>query len=124
MCDYSLEAYRSRPARVGEQYVTHRFPSHGIGFIAPGDPETAVCMSCDTRLRVENLPEHVRSHFGVAAEETVTFVRLEGGQFHDGIRFANGAEVSLQHLGAGVRGSLVAQAPLDITPRPVHATVA
>lgn len=35
MCDYSLEAYRSRPAQLGEQYETHQFPSYSIGFIAP-----------------------------------------------------------------------------------------
>jgi hypothetical protein len=40
MCDYSLEQYRSRPARVGESYLTHRFPSGTIGFIAPGDSRT------------------------------------------------------------------------------------
>ena len=107
MCDYSLEAYRSRPARVGEQYVTHRFPSHGVGFIAAGDPETAVCMACDTKLRLENVPEPVRTRLGVSADELVTFVRLEGGPFHDGVRFANGAEIALQYLGFGVKGSLV-----------------
>ena len=53
MCDYSLEAYRSRPARLGERYETHRFESHSIGFIAPGDPSTAVCMAYDTKLRLE-----------------------------------------------------------------------
>ena len=35
MCDYSLEAYRSRPARLGERYETHRFESYSNGFIAP-----------------------------------------------------------------------------------------
>jgi hypothetical protein len=35
MCDYSLEAYRSRPAQLGEQYETHQFLSYSIGFIAP-----------------------------------------------------------------------------------------
>ena len=42
MCDFSLELYRSRPARVGERYETHRFPSSTVGFIAPGDCSTAV----------------------------------------------------------------------------------
>lgn len=110
MCDYSLEAYRSRPARVGELYVTHRFPSHGVGFIAPGDPDTAVCMACDTRLRLENVPEHVRAELGVTEDELVEFVRIDEGQFHDGVRFKTGAEITLQHLGANVRGCIVEEA--------------
>ena len=48
MCDFSLELYRSRPARVGERYETPRFPSGTVGFIAPGDVSTAVCMAYDT----------------------------------------------------------------------------
>lgn len=121
MCDYSLEAYRSRPARVGEQYVTQRFPSHGVGFIAAGDPETAVCMACDTKLRLENVPEHVRAELGVSADELVEFVRIDEGQFHDGVRFKNGAVITLQRLGPYVQGSIVEEA---LPARPRHETVA
>jgi hypothetical protein len=60
MCDYSLEFHRSRPAQLGERYETHRFEGRSIGFIAPGDPLTAVCMACDTRLRLEDVPEMVQ----------------------------------------------------------------
>jgi len=63
MCDYSLEAYRSRPARLGERYETHRFESYSIGFIAPGDPSTAVCMAYDTKLRLEGIPEVVQDRY-------------------------------------------------------------
>src|SRR6476660_3335673 len=78
MCDYSLEAYRSRPARLGERYETHRFESYSIGFVAPGDPSTAVCMSYDTKLRLEGIPEVVQRSLCVSANEDVTFTRLEG----------------------------------------------
>ena len=104
MCDYSLEAYRSRPARLGERYETHRFESYSIGFIAPGDPSTAVCMACDTKLRLEGVTEMVQRVHGVSANESVTFIRLDNGPHHDGVRFANGAEVTLQELGPGVKG--------------------
>jgi hypothetical protein len=40
----------------------------------------------------------------VSVNEDVTFTRLEGGPHHDGVRFANGAEVALQKLGPGVKG--------------------
>ena len=57
MCDYSLEMYGSRPAREGERYVTTRFPSGSMGIASPGQPGTAVCMACDTRLTIEAAPE-------------------------------------------------------------------
>ena len=104
MCDYSLETYRSRPAQLGERYETHRFPSFSIGFIAPGDPSTAVCMACDTKLRLEGIPEKVQRAYFVTRNEEVTFTRLEDGPHHDGVRFGNGAEVTLQQLGTGVQG--------------------
>jgi hypothetical protein len=104
MCDYSLEAYRSRPARVGERYETHRFESFSIGFIAPGDPSTAVCMAYDTKLRLEGIPEVIQRSLCASADEDVTFTRLEKGPHRDGVRFANGAEVALQKLGPGVKG--------------------
>jgi hypothetical protein len=106
MCDYSLEAYRSRPAQLGERYETHRFESYSIGFIAPGDPSTAVCMACDTKLRLEGIPQKVQTAKCVSANEDVTFARLENSPHHDGVRFANGAEVTLQELGPGVKGHL------------------
>jgi hypothetical protein len=104
MCDYSLEHYRSRPAQLGERYETHQFQSRSIGFIAPGDCATAVCMACDTRLRLEGISERIQRAKCVSANEDVTFTRLEKGPHHDGVRFANGAEVTLQELGPGVKG--------------------
>ncbi len=106
MCDYSLEMYRSRPARAQERYTTYRFPSGSVGFISPGDPATAICMACDTKLQLAKVPEHLRSMTD-AEQATVTFVRLEPGPYHDGVRFANGKEVSLQMLGPGVEACLI-----------------
>jgi hypothetical protein len=104
MCDYSLEAYRSRPARLGERYETHRFESYSIGFVAPGDASIAVCMAYDTKLRLEGIPEVVQRSLGVSANEDVTFICLEDSPHHDGVRFANGAELTVQKLGPGVKG--------------------
>ena len=113
MCDYSLEAYRSRPARLGERYETHRFESFSIGFIAPGDTSTAVCMAYDTKLRLEGIPSVVQRSLGVSANEEVTFIRLENEAHHDAVRFANGAEVTLQKLGAHIRAHICDDAVLS-----------
>jgi len=107
MCDYSLEAYRTRPAREGEHYTTHRFPSGTVGFIAPGDTVTAICLAYDTKLNLEDIPQPVQQAFGVQGSEPVTFTRLETALFQDGVRFANGAEISLQRLGTGVNACVV-----------------
>jgi hypothetical protein len=63
-------------------------------------------MACDTKLRVEGIPESVQRAYGVSAEEDVTFIRLENGPHHDGVHFANGGEVTLQELGPNVKGYL------------------
>jgi hypothetical protein len=107
MCDYSLEAYRTRPARQGEHYKTHRFPSGTVGFIAEGDTVTAICLAYDTKLNLDAIPQAVQEALGVQASEPVTFTRLETSLFQDGVRFANGAEVSLQRLGTGVKAYVV-----------------
>ena len=79
MCDYSLEAYRSRPARKGERYVTNRFESGSIGLTAAGDRSTAVCVAPDMQLRLQGLPKEVQDRFDVGPEEDVSFVRLDRG---------------------------------------------
>ena len=114
MCDYSLEAYQSRPARLGETYETHSFPSQTVGFIVPGDATVAVCMAYDTRLKLVVIPNSVQRACRVAAEEDVTFARMETGPHHDGVQFVNGVRLSLQQLGAGVKAI-----PTDILLAPV-----
>lgn len=115
MCDYSLEMYRSRPAVARERYETRRFASGSIGFTAPADPETAICMACDTRIELYNISPETQQRLGVARDGKATFVRLESGPHHDGIRFDDGTEVTLQQLGPGVSAYLVEPlvAPLE-----------
>jgi hypothetical protein len=116
MCDYSLEMYASRPARESEKYVTTRFPSGSIGLVSPGDCTTAVCVQYDTRLKLEGIPSDVQARLGLRDKEEVVFARLDYGRYRDGIRFANGKEISLQLLGSGVSIMLVVpeQKPVSV----------
>ena len=50
MCDYSLQTVRSRPAKVGEKLKTQHFNTGTIGFAAPEDCNTAVCVLPGTEL--------------------------------------------------------------------------
>ena len=113
MCDYSLELYRSRPAVQEEQYTLHRFPSGTMGFVAARDCETAVCMAPGARLHLEGIGETVQRAFAVGAAEDVVMTRLDvtGHAHRDAVRFANGREVLLQSLNAGLSAKL---APRDL----------
>jgi hypothetical protein len=50
MCDFSLEAVRSRPAKVGDKLTTHRFNLGTRGFCASEDQGMAVCLLPGTEL--------------------------------------------------------------------------
>ena len=102
MCDYSLEMYGSRPARESERYETTRFPSGSIGLASAGDCTTAVCVQYDTKLTLDKLPASLQASLGVGPSADVTFIRLDHGAYRDGVRFANGKEISLQQLNTGV----------------------
>lgn len=108
MCDYSLSIYQTRPARVGETYVTHRFPTGAVGLTSPGQESVAVCVACDTRMSLSDIPVDVRDRCIVSGEEDATFVQLDGRGFRDAVRFGNGQEVTLQRLGPGVRVTIIA----------------
>lgn len=116
MCDYSLEMYQSRPARHGEEYVSNRFPSGSVGFISPGDQSIAICLSCDTELKLSRLPESVRTMADVGETEIATFVQVEGPLHRDSVRFRNGKVVTLQKLGPGVTAWLLPESHFDPSP--------
>ncbi|MEZ5776331.1 MAG: hypothetical protein R3D33_16970 [Hyphomicrobiaceae bacterium] len=103
MCDYSLEAYRTRPAVEGEEYVTHRFGTGSVGLVSPPDRETAICLAYDTEMTMTGIPTVLRSMLGIGEREEAVFARLDLGPFHDGVRFANGGQATLQQIGPGVK---------------------
>src|SRR5262245_33118660 len=115
MCDYSLELYRSRPAVAEEQYTLHRFPSGTMGFVAARDCETAVCVLAGARLQLEGITETVQRSFGIGPVEEVVMTRLDvtGHAHRDAVRFANGKEVLLQSLNAGITCLLMPE--IDLT---------
>jgi hypothetical protein len=50
MCDFSLHAVRSRPAKVGDKLTTRMFNLGTTGFSAPEDEGMAVCLPPGTEL--------------------------------------------------------------------------
>ena len=54
MCDYSLHAVASRPARIGDQLITTKFPNTVTrGFCALEEPHVAVCLLPGTEIAFE-----------------------------------------------------------------------
>jgi len=102
MCDYSLEAYQSRPAAVGEKLTLGRFASGSMGFASGTVCETAVCIPAESKLLLEGIGESAQQEHGVGAVEEVAMTRLEGGLYKDAVRFSNGTVVLLQRLTVGL----------------------
>src|SRR5260370_15094311 len=98
MCDYSLEAYQSRPAAVGEKLTLERFPSGSMGFASGKSCDLAVCVAADAQLRLEGIGEAVQKEDGGGPIEDVAMTRLQSGSYKDAVRFANGTALLLQLL--------------------------
>ncbi|MBN9087476.1 MAG: hypothetical protein J0J01_11255 [Reyranella sp.] len=102
MCDYSLEAYQSRPAAVGEKLTLGRFASGSMGFAGGTVCDTAVCIPAESKLLLEGIGEGTQKEHGVGAVEEVAMTRLETGLYKDAVRFSNGTVVLLQRLDIGL----------------------
>lgn len=108
MCDYSLEAYQTRPAVKGERYVLERFRSGSMGFTTTAGCSTAVCIPADTRLRLEGISAGLQQRHGVGAVQEAVMTRNDSGWYRDGVVFPNGQEVILQNLNPGVTAIVLA----------------
>jgi hypothetical protein len=134
MCDYSLMQFPNRLAVNGEELIVHRFLSGSIGLASAADLQqtseprngryrswwsalknwflcedercvTAVCIPPAARLVLHDSPPHLRSKYGVQAQEEVTFMQLSAdvNTYRDALRFCNGQHVKLQELCEGQR---------------------
>jgi hypothetical protein len=102
MCDYSLEAYQSRPAAVGEKLTLGRFASGSMGFASGTVCDTAVCIPVESKLLLEGIGEATQKEHGIGAVEEVVLTHLTGSLYKDAVRFSNGATVLLQRLDRGL----------------------
>jgi hypothetical protein len=125
MCDYSLQNVKSRPARVGEKLRTQHFNTGTIGFAAPEDTKTAVCvlpgteLAFATAIRCDPL-----GWFGwkmrVVNHTTAIFRQVNKNNpltHHDALEFPNGRMVLLTHLLEGQEATV-----LQLPAQPVTAT--
>ena len=109
MCDFSLHAVRSRPAKVGDKLTTRMFISGTTGFCAPEDNGMAVCLLPGTELsfadevgRANNWPWK-----GPISYKTAVFRQINKSNrctHHDALEFPDGQLVLLTLTSAGAAG--------------------
>jgi hypothetical protein len=113
MCDYSLHAFASRPARLGEVLTTTAFSSWTRGFASPEDASTAVCVMPGTELAFEQDVAWDRPFSFLRRKQTGKLVRFrqvnahDAYVHHDAIEFPDGRRVLLTKLRPGQRARVV-----------------
>jgi hypothetical protein len=144
MCDYSLHAVASRPAKVGETLVTTMFRGTSTrGFASETEPTVAVCLLPGTELA---FADDVRYDSRWIWTKTIrarvakfnTIERHVPDRHHDAIEFADGSQVLVTQLREGQRVTVLqlpvtakqpaepqttTAIPADVTPtRPISIT--
>jgi len=112
MCDFSLHAVRSRPAKVGDKLTTRMFISGTTGFCAPEDSGMAVCLLPGTELsfadevrRANNWP-----WIGPISYKTAVFRQINKSNrctHHDALEFPDGQLVLLTLLIPGQQATVL-----------------
>lgn len=113
MCDYSLHAVATRPAKVGETLITTTFPGTSTrGFASEGEPTVAVCMLPGTELAfAENVRYDNRWIWTRSVNSRVgKFNTIDPHiphRHHDAIEFPDGSHVLLTQLCGGQRATVL-----------------
>ncbi len=115
MCDYSLQYVKSRPAKVGDKLTTHRFNTGTIGFAAPEEANTAVCVLPGTELAfAAAIKYRPRGLFGWGAKvvnhTTAIFRQINKHNphtHHDALEFPDGQRVLLTDVFEGQEATVL-----------------
>lgn len=120
MCDYSLHAVASRPAKVGDKLITTEFRNTLTrGFSAINEPNVAVCLLPGTELGFEAKVERhhlwlqtlfFKKEFWNTGHKVGRFRQINTknpGTHHDAIEFPDGKVVLLTNLRPGQRATVL-----------------
>ena len=115
MCDYSLQSVKSRPAKIGEKLTTQHFNTGTIGFAAPEDANTAVCILPGTELAfakaVRCRPRGLLSWKARTLDHTTAIFRQVNKQnprtHHDALEFPDGQIALLTNVSAGQEATVL-----------------
>jgi hypothetical protein len=113
MCDYSLHAVATRPAKVGETLITTTFRGTSTrGFASESEPAVAVCMLPGTELAFEqNVKYDNRWIWSRTANFRVgKFGMIDADvphRHHDAIEFPDGSTVLVTQLAQRQRATVL-----------------
>jgi hypothetical protein len=115
MCDFSLHAVRSRPAKVGDKLTTRLFNLGTGGFCAPEDHSMAVCLLPGTEVSfaapVRRWPNWPCSwNDTVTSYKTAIFRQVNKDKpntHHDALELPNGEIVLLTTLLQGQQATIL-----------------
>ena len=112
MCDFSLHAVRSRPARVGDKLTTRMFNLGTTGFCAPEDRGMAVCLLPGTELSFSDEVKRANDWpwDRLVRYKTAVFRQINKDNprtHHDALEFPNGAVVLLTDLAEGQQATVL-----------------
>ena len=115
MCDYSLEHVKSRPAKAGEELRTRLFYTGTLGFAAPEDANTVVCVLPGTELAfatpVKCVPRGLFVWRPVRMKHTTAIFRQVNNDnphtHHDALEFPDGKMVLLTQLLEGQEATVL-----------------
>ena len=115
MCDYSLQHVNSRPAKVGDRLTTYNFNTGTVGFAAPEDASTAVCVLPGTELAFARAVScRPRGLFGwkagIVNHTTAIFRQVNKDNLlthHDALEFPDGKVVLLTDLFEGQEATVL-----------------
>jgi hypothetical protein len=123
MCDFSLHAVKSRPAKVGDRLTTHDFGRGTRGFAAAEDANVAVCLLPGTELSFGEGIEIGRSWLWSRPDKYQTAIFRQVNQHnprthHDALEFPDGRLMLLTLMPPG-REATVLQLPVTAVGQPV-----
>jgi len=113
MCDFSLHAVRSRPAKVGDKLTTRMFNLGTRGFSAPEDEKMAVCLLPGTELSfATDVSREIKWPWTerVIGFKTAIFRQINlhnRATHHDALEFPNGEVVLLTLLEEGQEATIL-----------------
>ncbi|MEK9284897.1 MULTISPECIES: hypothetical protein [unclassified Bradyrhizobium] len=122
MCDYSLHAVHSRPAKAGDLLILSEFAGTATrGFSTIAEPKTCACLLPGTELAFSEdaVLDHPfatlfpKMEFGNIGSRLARFRKINQrvtNRHHDALEFANGKVVLLTRLRVGQR-AVVLQLP-------------
>ena len=121
MCDYSLHAVATRPAKVGETLVTTTFRGTSTrGFASKDDLQVAVCLLPGTELAFEHNVRYDQrwiwtktTNFSVGKFNTIE--RGVPHRHHDVVEFPDGSHILVTLFAKGQRATVL-QLPAQQVP--------